>query len=194
MMTQPPTAEELLVRVAGRDEAALAELYDRLAPGLLGLLMRVLSDRTAAETVLQDVFLRLWSDARRWNREHVSVPACLTLLARAKAVDLLRAERHVASSPHGTVDLHLKFHSWLPRPHEIGLLDGRRDLFKKVINQLPGPQRQALELMVFSGYRETEIAEKLGEPLAKVRSGLLAGLGFIRHRLAAVMRTWAANI
>jgi RNA polymerase sigma-70 factor, ECF subfamily len=194
MMTQPLTAEDLLGRVAGRDEAALAELYDRLAPGLLGLLVRILPDRTTAECVLQDVFLRMWIDARRWNREQVSVPACLALLARAKAVDRLRAERRVAPGHAETADLRPKFHAWLPHPHEIGMLDSRRELFKKVINQLPGPQRQALDLMVFSGYTETEIAEKLGEPLAKVRSGLLAGLGFIRHRLAAVMRTWAANI
>lgn len=193
-MNQPLTAEDLLARVAGRDEAALAEIYDRLAPGLLGLLLQILPDRLTAESVLQDVFLRLWIDARRWSREQVSVPACLALLARAKAVDRLRMERHLASGHDEKVDLHPKFHSWLPRSQEIGLLDARRDLFKKVINQLPGPQREALKLMVFSGYTEIEIAEKLDEPLAKVRSGLLAGLGFIRHRLAAVMRTWAANI
>lgn len=193
-MTQPTTAEDLLARIAGRDEAALAELYDRLAPGLLGLLLRILPDRLTAESVLQDVFLRLWIDARRWSRERVSVPACLALMARAKAVHRLRAERHLAAGHDAPVDLNPKFHSWLPQPYEIGLLDARRELFRKVINQLPGPQREALDLMVFGGYTEIEIAEKLGEPLAKVRSGLLAGLGFIRHRLAAVMRTWAANI
>ncbi|HEV2351471.1 MAG TPA: sigma factor [Terriglobia bacterium] len=194
MMTQSLTAEDLLARVAGHDEAALGALYDRLAPGLLGLILRILPDRTVAECVLQDVFARLWIDARRWSKEQVSVPACLALLARAKAVDRLRAQRRLASGVGERVNLYPKFHSWLPRPHEIGLLDARCELFKKVINQLPGPQRQALDLMVFSGYTETEIAEKLSEPLAKVRSGLLAGLGFIRHRLAAVMRTWAANI
>jgi len=193
-MTQQSTAEDLLARMAGRDEAALGELYDRLAPGLLGLILRILPDRTAAECALQDVFLRLWVDARRLSREQVSVPAALALLARARAVDRLRFERRPSEDPHQKLDRQAGFESWLPRPQEIGLLDARRELFKKVVNQLPGPQRQALDLMVFGGFTEIEIAEKLGEPLAKVRSGLLAGLGFIRHRLAAVMRTWAANI
>jgi RNA polymerase sigma-70 factor (ECF subfamily) len=194
MMTQTETAEDILTRVADRDEAALADLYDRLAPNLLGLLLRILPDRNAAESVLEEVFLRLWVDARRWNKEQVSVAAALALLARAKAVERLRLERHHAAGHEDRVNPPPKFNSWLPRPQEIGLLDGRRDLFKKVINQLPGPQREALELMVFSGYTESEIAVKLNQPLARVRSGLLAGLGFIRHRLAAVMRTWAANI
>lgn len=194
MMTQEPTAEELLARAAARDEGAFNELYDRAAPGVLGLLLRILPNRALAEEVLQDIFLRVWSDARRWTKENVSVAAGITLLARAKAVDRLRIERNLAARATGKADPLLKFYFWLPRPAEIQLLDGRRELFRKVINQLPKPQRQALELAVFDGLTETEIAQKLGEPLAKVRSGLLAAVRFIRHRLAAVMRTWAANI
>ncbi len=183
-----------MARVAEHDEGALSEIYDRLAPAILGLLVHILPNRAMAEEVLQDVFLRLWVEARRWRREHVSVPAALALLARNKAVDRLRAERNNAARISRKDEAGLKLSSWLPRPEEIGLLDGRRDLFKKVINQLPKPQREMLDLAVFQGYTETELAEKLGEPLAKVRSGLVAGVGFVRHRLAAVMRTWAANI
>jgi len=193
-MPPEPTSEELLIRAAARDEGAFSELYDRAAPGVLGLLLRILPNRAIAEEVLQDVFLRLWSDARRWTKENVSVAAGITLLARAKAVDRLRIERNLTARATGKADPLLKFYFWLPRPAEIQLLDGRRDLFRKVINQLPKPQRQALELAVFDGLTETEIAQKLGEPLAKVRSGLMAAVRFIRHRLAAVMRTWAANI
>jgi len=194
MMTPAPTAQELLARAAARDEIAFGELFDRTAPGALGLLLRILQDRAMAEEVLQDVFLRVWIDARRWSKENVSVEAGIIVLARAKAVDRLRVQRQLPARVAGKSEPMLKFYSWLPRPAEIGLLDGRRELFRKVINQLPKPQRQALELAVFDGLTETEIAQKLGEPLAKVRSGLLAALRFIRHRLAAVMRTWAANI
>lgn len=193
-MGQEPTAEELLARVARRDEGALAELYDRFAPSLLGMLIRILPDRNAAEEVLQDAYLRLWNNARRWSSERASVPAALVLLARDIAINRLRVDRHPAPRTSTRVEPLLKFYSWLPRPEQVGLLDGRRDLFKKVINQLPKPQREALELAVDGGYTEIEIAQKLGEPLAKVRSGLLAAARFVRHRLAAVMRTWAANI
>jgi RNA polymerase sigma-70 factor (ECF subfamily) len=193
-MGQEPTAEELLARVARRDDGALAELYDRFAPGLLGMLLKILPDRDAAEEVLLDVYLRLWNDARRWSSEQASVPAALVLLARGIAVGRLRVGRHPSPSTSTRGEPLLKFYSWLPRPQQVGLLDGRRELFKKVINQLPKPQREALELAVYGGYTEIEIAQKVGEPIARVRSGLLAAGRFIRHRLAAVMRTWAANI
>src|SRR5579863_104726 len=138
-MTPEPTAEELLARAAARDEGAFGELYDREAPGVLGLLLRILPDRTMAEEVLQDVFLRLWSDARRWTRENASVDAGIIILARAKAVDRLRIQRQLPARIMGKAEPLLKFYSWLPRPAEIHLLDGRRDLFRKVINQLPKP-------------------------------------------------------
>ena len=84
--------------------------------------------------------------------------------------------------------------AWLPQPKEITLIDARLVLLHKVIDQLPKPQRQALELAVFGGLRETEIAAEMGEPLGKVRTSLRAAVTFIKHRRRAVCGTWAANI
>jgi RNA polymerase sigma-70 factor (ECF subfamily) len=84
--------------------------------------------------------------------------------------------------------------AWLPQPKEILLIDDRLALLHKAINQLPELQRQALELAVFGGLRETEIAAEMGEPLGKVRTSLRAAVTFIKHRRRAVCGTWAANI
>ena len=61
--------------------------------------------------------------------------------------------------------------AWLPQPKEITLIDDRLALLHKVLDQLPKPQRQALELAVFGGLSESEIAAEMGEPLGKVRNG-----------------------
>jgi len=82
----------------------------------------------------------------------------------------------------------------LPQPKEITLIDDRLALLHKAINQLPKPQRQALELAVFGGLRESEIAAAMGEPLGKVRTSLRAAVTFVKHRRRAVCGTWAANI
>jgi RNA polymerase sigma-70 factor (ECF subfamily) len=82
----------------------------------------------------------------------------------------------------------------VPGGKQITLLEQRSELLKKVIKQLPSHQRQALELAVFDGYTEGEIAQKLGEPLGKVKAELRGAMGFLRHRRRAVMGTWAANI
>lgn len=84
--------------------------------------------------------------------------------------------------------------AWLPQAREIELIDDRLALLHKAVDQLPKPQRQALELAVFRGMRESEIAAELGEPLGKVRSSLRAAVTYVKHRRRAVCGTWAANI
>ena len=81
-MTQAPTAEDLLARVRARDADALGELYDGLAPGLLGMLLRILGDRGAAEEILDEVFLSLWNEAPEPARHRASLTATL---ARCRA-------------------------------------------------------------------------------------------------------------
>ncbi len=77
---------------------------------------------------------------------------------------------------------------------EIAQLDERLDLLQRVVSELPKPQRQALELAVFGGFTEEEIALELGEPLGKVRTALRAAITFLRHRRRAVLGTWVANL
>lgn len=84
--------------------------------------------------------------------------------------------------------------TWLPQPRQINLIDDRLGLLHKAINQLPKPQLEALELAVFHGMGESEIAAQLGEPLGKVRSSLRAAVTYVKHRRRAVCGTWAANI
>jgi RNA polymerase sigma factor (sigma-70 family) len=84
--------------------------------------------------------------------------------------------------------------AWLPGPEAIDLIDERLNLLHKVITQLSIPQRQVLELAVFGGLSEVEIAAELGEPLGKVRTGLRAAVAFVRHRRRAILGTWAADI
>jgi RNA polymerase sigma-70 factor (ECF subfamily) len=193
-MVREQTAEELLARVARHDEEALAILYDRFAPALLAMLRRILQERAELEEVLQDVFLRLWNQASQFSRKGISVSAWLALAARGVAVDRLRAEKGLAPQARGSHRTLRNNSTWLPNGEQITLLEQRSELLKKVIRQLPTHQRQALDLAVFDGYTEVEIAQKLGEPLGKARTELRAAMGFLRHRLRAVMGTWVANI
>jgi len=193
-MVREQTTEELLVRVVRHDEGALGVLYDRFAPSLLAMLGRILAERQDAEQVLQDVFLRLWDQAAHFSPEGVSIPAWLALAARGGAIDQLRVEKGLSPQPRGSHHALRNHPACLPPPKQITLLEQRSDLLKKVVKQLPSHQRQALDLAVFDGYTEDEIAQKLGEPLGKVKAELRAAMSFLRHRLRAVMGTWGANI
>jgi RNA polymerase sigma-70 factor (ECF subfamily) len=191
LMSQELPAEELLARVAQRDVAALGELYDRYAPRVYGLVAHILSSRTTAEEIIQEVFVRLWSESTRLSQEGRSVAAWLVVTAREAALDRLRALHKTVARTRPMVPVPS---AWLPPPKEIALIDDRLVLLHKVIDQLPKPQQQALELAVFGGLTEAEIAAAIGEPLGKVQRSLRAAVTFVKHRRRAVCGTWAANI
>jgi RNA polymerase sigma-70 factor, ECF subfamily len=96
-----------------------------------------------------------------------------------------------APIPSAKISLHP---AWLPQPKVITLIDDRLVLLHKAINQLPKAQRLALELAVFGGLTESEIAVQMGEPLGKAQRSLRAAVTFVKHRRRAVCGTWAANI
>src|ERR671913_1095948 len=82
---------ELLRAVARGDEAAFARVYDRYAPILLGLMLRILRSRPEAEDVLQEVFLQVWQQARSFDQSRGRAFTWLVTLARSRAIDRLRS-------------------------------------------------------------------------------------------------------
>ncbi len=224
--------EELLIKVAGRDAEALASLYDQFAPSLMGILVRILSSKSDAESALQAVFLRLWKEAPELAQAKGSVAAWLVLMARQMGLERLRArragaavsvtsrgrqgqrkgERAAGRCSESTTDsrkpgeqppAERERHNglflappqvWLPRPEDIAWAEARLNLLQRAFDQMPLPQRRALELAVFEAYDEAEIAAQLGEPLGKVSAGLRAAFTFLRHRQHAVLGTWTADI
>jgi RNA polymerase sigma-70 factor (ECF subfamily) len=185
--------EMLLARIATRDSGALGELYARLAPGLLGLTLRVLPYRAVAADVIEKTFLHAWHEAGNFPRGGASVAAWLTMTARRLAVEARRDRQGLPALPSSQARPVVDY-LWLPRPEDVTRIEERRELLRKVLNQLPKAQRAMLELAVLEGYTEEEVAAQLGEPLGRVQSGLRAGMRFLRHRLRAVLGTWSANI
>ncbi len=85
--------EQLLQRCARRDGAALQALYQRSAPQLLGILMRMLGSRAAAEDALQDTFISIWQQAAQYERIKGRAMSWMVTIARNRAIDMQRATR-----------------------------------------------------------------------------------------------------
>ena len=81
----------LLDRIARRDQAGLAELYDRHCRLLFSLILRILRDRGEAEDVLQEVFVRVWDRADSYNPSLGTPAAWLVRISRNRAIDRLRS-------------------------------------------------------------------------------------------------------
>jgi RNA polymerase sigma-70 factor (ECF subfamily) len=161
------TDEELISRIAVRDPAALAALYDRHAPNLFGLLVRMIRNRATAEDVLQETFLQIWSQADRFDPQRGAAPVWIVLIARSRALDAIRKVRRPTPPPPPEA----------PEPHENGL--------EPHLDRIPAEQARAIRLAFFEGLTHEEIARRENLPLGTVKTRIRLGMDHLRRILPA---------
>jgi len=187
----PDLDRGLLREIAAGSGEALGLFYDRHAPLVLGVLCRMLSDRNEAEEVLQEVFLQVWRDARRYDPERSSPRGWLLLLARSRALDRHRGtaarrrrEDEAARSAVTRAAIPLG-----TRRLEHGESQRR---IGSALDRLPPEQRRVLELAFWEGLTQTQIAEALGAPLGTIKSRALLAMKKLRAVLGGELERLGA--
>ncbi|MES1242065.1 MAG: sigma-70 family RNA polymerase sigma factor [Acidobacteriota bacterium] len=178
-------------QILERRPEALAELYDRHAPGLLALARRILAhaaDTGDAEEVLQEVFLHVWNNAGRYDPARSSVSTWLVLITRSRAIDRLRS-RKVVERVHEAAHLEdpAADHA-SPEGLESVFLRERRQRVKAELDKLPPEQRQVLEMAFYEGLSQTEIADRAVLPLGTVKTRTLLAMKKLRSALRSEIR------
>jgi len=172
-------SDEALVLLAARSQqAALAELYDRYGRPAYGLALRILRDEALAEDAVQEAFLGVWRGAARFLPERGKASTWILTLVHRRAVDLVRREERRRAD---TLEL-------APEPgggdvDEEAWLRLQRERVQAALRQLPDQQREALELAYYGGFTQTELAERLGQPLGTIKSRMFMGLARLRELL-----------
>ena len=172
-------SDEALVLLAARsEESALAELYDRHGRAAYGLALRILRDPALAEDAVQEAFLAVWRTASRFVPEKAKASTWILTLAHRRAVDIVRREQRRRTE---TLDR-------APEPSVEGVdedafLRLQRERVQTTLRQLPDTQREALELAYYGGLSQSELAERLGQPLGTIKSRMFTGLSRMRELL-----------
>ena len=172
--------EAVVALVARSDDSALGELYDRFGRVAYGLALRILRDEKLAEDAVQEGFLAAWRNADRFMPERAKASTWLLTLVHRRAVDLVRREdrrrseplsESVESAATGSAD-------------EEAWLRFERERVQAALKQLPDQQREALELAYYGGFTQSELAERLGQPVGTIKSRMFTGLARLRELLA----------
>src|SRR5256886_10475205 len=164
-------SDEALVLLAARSEqSALAELYDRYGRPAYGLALRVLRDDTLAEDAVQEAFMSLWRTAPRFVPERGKASTWILTLVHRKAVDIVRREQ-VRRTDALVEDAGGQANA----ADEEAWLRLQRERVQNALRQLPDQQREAIELAYYGGFTQSELAERLGQPLGTIKSRLFAG-------------------
>jgi RNA polymerase sigma-70 factor, ECF subfamily len=173
-MDEPP-AIVLMKRLAAGDQSALGEFYDLLAGLVNALALRILRDAGEAEDVVQEVFVQVWRQAARYDRGRGSPEAWVCTMARTRAIDRLRARlvrrRPAAEAPPPVT----------PAPNAADALAVR-----DALAELPPEQRRALELAYYEGLSQSEIAQRLNQPLGTVKTRMRTAMIRLREALEPI--------
>jgi len=198
-VTQPKRlsqeAERTLIRrLKARDERALEELYDLLAPWVLGLALRILQDEDEAEEVVADAFAQVWRRVDKHESERGPLVPWILAIARNRALDALRRRRRWWRKAQRWERAHSAEQGADAGPalHEASVPGW--PLHREVhaaLAALPEEQRRVVLLAYFEGLTHSEIARRLDQPLGTVKTRLRIA----HQKLSAALdhlRDWTA--
>lgn len=177
--------EKLMASVAGGNETSLEKLYDRYAAQVRGLALRILQERTAAEEIVQETFVRVWSSAASFDAGQGTFKNWLFTIAHRLSIDTVR--RHKAR-PQVELD-ETKF-GQIYHPsirtdemNETLWQDERSSIVKNAVAQLPKEQAEIILLSYFQGLTRQEISERTATPLGTVHSRARLAMDKLREAL-----------
>lgn len=180
-MTAPvdPSDADLLRRIAQGDEHALGVLYDRFGATVFALASRVVGQQADAEEVTMETFSQVWRDAPKFDAGRGSVAAWLCIIARSRSLDLVRShsrrQRLTETAAREPVEETVTGMQVLDeeRRRHVGL----------ALAELPAAQREAIELAYYQGLSQSEIADRLQQPLGTIKTRMRAGMQKLREGL-----------
>lgn len=174
-------AEEALLRIVGRvalrDPAALAQLYDATVGRIYGLALRMLKDAAAAEETVSDVYLQVWRTGATYAPQRGTVVTWLLVICRSRCLDALRA-RDEPIVFHGDVDEDAG--EAADDPMDLLAATQRQTCVHAALAALAPLPRQLIALAFFRGYTHQEIATFTGIPLGSVKSLIRRALTSLR--------------
>jgi len=166
--------DELLVAVAGGDEAAFASLYDLTSGKVLGLARRVLRDPTQAEEVAQEVFLQVWRQAGRFDQRAGTALAWVLTLTHRRAVDRVRSAQAASTREQRAAEHDVQ------RAHDevVEAVEQRLEAeqVRRCLEGLTELQRESVTLAYYQGFSYSEVGGVLGVPLGTIKTRMRDGL------------------
>jgi len=174
---------DLVARLQRREPQALGDLYDRYGRLAYSLILRVVRDTGIAEDLVQETFLRVWNRVQAFDGQKGAIGPWLLAVARNRAIDYLRSS---GGRERNAVEFEETDHPALYIDMEQGILaSDKARLLKRAVEKLSTQQRQVIELAYFEGLSQTEMAERMGQPLGTVKTWVRTALKNLRDELGA---------
>jgi RNA polymerase sigma-70 factor (ECF subfamily) len=173
----------LAERLKRREPSVMGDLYDRYGKLVFSLIYRVVRDIGVAEDLVQETFLRVWNRAQGFDAERGALGPWLLAVARNRAIDYVRSAGGKMS--RGALELEAAEHPTVFVNFEAEVLSqDRARRVRGAMGRLNENQRQVIELAYFEGLSQSEMAERMGQPLGTVKTWVRTALKNLRDDLS----------
>ena len=184
-METPLSDGDALAAAVRGDGSGLAALYDRYSRVVYSLALRIVQIDAEAEDVVQEVFAQMFRQAGRYDSRRGSVSSWLLTIARTRAIDHVRARKRLPDRRFGREPESAAENVPDPKADQESqtLTDEQVQRVRRALDGLPSEQRKAIELAYYDGLSQSEIAERLKEPLGTVKSRIRTAMMRLRGAL-----------
>jgi RNA polymerase sigma-70 factor (ECF subfamily) len=173
---------DLARRLKTRDAGAMRELYDRYGRLVYSLILRMVRNSAAAEDLVQETFLRVWNRIQGFDAERGALGPWVLTVARNRAIDYMRSADGRMSA--GALELDRLEHPGRFCDFEDRALSlDRARRLKDAFEKLTPHQKTVIELAYYEGLSQTEMAERMQQPLGTIKSWVRSGLKILREQL-----------
>jgi RNA polymerase sigma-70 factor (ECF subfamily) len=173
---------ELIERLKRRDAHAMADLYDRFGRLVYSVIFAIVRDKGIAEDLLQETFLRIWNRVAAFDAERGAFGPWLLAVARNRAIDHIRSAG--ARIDRNAFEFEEREHPslFIDTEREFQKMD-QANVIRAALDRLNENHRRVIELAYYEGLSQTEMAEKLGQPLGTVKTWVRSALKKLRDEL-----------
>ncbi len=170
---------ELIERLRRRDPDAMSDLYDRYARVVYSVILRIVRNAAVAEELVQESFLRAWNRGAEFDATRGRIGPWLLTIARNRAIDYLRSSAGQQQATTFELVSSERLSLFVHTEDRMADQDQARRI-RAAFSQLNANQRQVLELAYFEGLSQSEMAEKLGQPLGTIKTWVRTALTSLR--------------
>lgn len=175
---------ELAERLKRREPAAMGDLYDRYGRLAYALIYRIVKDAGVAEDLVQETFLRIWNRVQGFDHERGALGPWVMTVARNRAIDYIRSVEGRMSQ--NAFELEVNEHPSLFANMEAEILNSdRARRLRAAFEKLSANQKLVIELAYYEGLSQSEMAEKMKQPLGTIKTWTRTALRVLREELQA---------
>jgi RNA polymerase sigma-70 factor (ECF subfamily) len=175
---------DLLARITKRERAAFEQLYTRYSNILYATAMKFLKEDADAQDVVQDVFIQIWDKAKLYDPAKGKPLTWALTMTRNRSIDRIRAIQR-------RTRLRDDFEKETVADESAGIREAlsgvdaseRTQILRDAVARLSPEQRKVIDLAFFGGLTQSEIADRLGEPLGTVKARARRGLMKLKEHL-----------